>query len=656
MTLPFFKSSSAPASWPAPDARHWLYAGGSGYGKSYAMLVDCQASLQDRDRGVHVIDIEDELTPKLIDYLAQHTPWRRVHLLDPNSRTHAFTLPLLRVADPRDLQACNDVARRALAVLGQVANFGADEYGPRTTKLLFLALFALARSARPLAALPELLASSPTARTLLAHELPYQFQQDALLSLNQLPARARIDYTDAPVSRLIAILSSPVNRRLFGSTHTVDLARVVANREVVLLPLGSLEHVDAVLIGSAYYSILHHAALHEPLDSAAPTDIYIDEVANFLTPDLSRGFDRLRKRKKFLRVACQRFSQFQKPDDPAGNVLSAVLTNCRRKTLFGGLPPPDAELLARMFFTGHLDLDTVWKEASRRPVVTGQRKVTLASHANAEHRNEQEAKTTSDSYSKSSMRALADTSTNAWGLNDSNGTGLGYAALPDGGIITPPTPLSQSLTTNSGRSRSFSGSASRGRVAAQQAARAHAEALTRATARGRSHVTGSSEAFMSEFSLLETESFSLEEKVHALVGAVINLQPRDVLIKVDGNPPYCIRTPDLIEPFKTAPHRDTVLALFQQKLARSPYLRSLELVDAEIAAAIADLVNQPDPVEPDFAAPIPNAPENVPDERGDAEGYAERWWQRHPNASDVLQPSGGLRVIKGGRNVENSDD
>jgi hypothetical protein len=620
------------------------------------MLLDCQASLQDPDRGVQVIDIEDELTPKLIDYLAQHTPWRRVHLLDPTSGTHAFTLPLLRVADPRDLQACNDVARRALAVLGQVANFG-DEYGPRTTKLLFLNLFALARSAHPLAALPELLSSSPTARTLMAEELPYQFQQDALLSLNDLPARARIDYTDAPISRLIAILSSPVNRRVFGAAHTVDIERIVANREVVLLPLGSLEHADAVLIGSAYYSLLHHAALHEPLGSATPADIYIDEVSNFLTPDLSRGFDRLRKRRKFLRVACQRFAQFQKPDDPAGNVLSSILTNCRRKTLFGGLPPQDAELLARMFFTGHLELDTVWKNASRRPLVTGQRKVTLASRADAEHHSEQQAKSSSDSYSRSSMRALADTSTTTWGMNDSTGTGLAYAALPDGGIITPPTALSQSLTTNSNRSRSLTGGSSRGRVAAQQAARAHAEAITHATAHGRSHVSGSSETFISEFSLLETESFSLEEKVHAVVGAVINLQPREVLIKIDGNPPYRMRTPDVLEPFKTDAHRAAVLGLFHQKLARSPCLRPVALVDAEIAAAISELVNQPDPLEPDFAAPIPNQPENFPDhERGDVDGYADRWWQRHPNAGDVLQPTSPLRVIKGGRDVQNSED
>jgi hypothetical protein len=427
------------------------------------------------------------------------------------------------------------------------------------------------------------------------------------------------------------------------------------------LPLGSLEHADAVLIGSAYYSILHHAGLHEPVESAVAADIYIDEVANFLTPDLSRGFDRLRKRKKFLRVACQRFTQFQKPDDPAGNVLSAVLTNCQRKILFGGLPPADAELLARMLFTGHIELDTVWKEASRRPIVTGQRKVSLTSRADAEHHSYQQAKSSSDSYSTSSMHALADTSSSAWGLNNATGTGLTSAALPDGGIMTPPTALSQSLTTNNTRNRSVSGSTGRNRVAAHQAARAHAEARTHAEAHGRSRVTGTSEAFISEFSLLETESFSLEEKVHALVGAVIHLQPREVLIKVDGNAPYRTRTPDVVEPFKTAQHRATVLALFQQKLLRSPYLRPLELVDAEVAAAVAAIINEPEQSEPDFAAPIPNEPdamhpENLPEpQRGDADGYADRWWQRHPDAGDVLQPTPPLRVIKGGRNVENSE-
>ena len=44
----------------------------------------------------------------------------------------------------------------------------------------------------------------------------------------------------------------------------IDLARVLASREAVILDLSGLEHKDALLIGQSYISLLFHEALQRP--------------------------------------------------------------------------------------------------------------------------------------------------------------------------------------------------------------------------------------------------------------------------------------------------------------------------------------------------------------------------------------------------------
>ena len=602
-------SATSPPGWPAPDARHALWAGASGTGKTQSLIYAARQSLLARpQRGLHVIDPESDICFGLLEFIARHTPHRRVHMLDPRSTSRAFGLPLLHVAD-RDPQGCHDAAIRAVAVLGQVANFNQGEFGPRITKGLQLGCFALARRGLPLVALSELFASRAASRETLADAMPYNFMADAFNAINGLPAKQLIEYTDALVTRMLVIFGSPIIRRIFGQApaRNLDIDQILARGDVVLLPLGGLEHRDAVLVGTAYYSILHHAALKRPLDAATPADVFIDEVSDYLTPDLARGFDRLRKRKVFLRVACQRFAQFTKPDDPGKSTLSAILTNARLKIVMGGMMRDDAELLAHTLFGGHLPLDTIYKPGSKRPVLVGHRKITLSSSALARHEAETHTHGESSSESQSRMHAIADATSTGTGSSLSSGHSSSLSMLPDGSLLSPPTHLSHGDAHNRSRGSSHSHTHSTSHVAAQQSARALARSSSHGRAAGRSEATGTHETMLAELAMLESESYSLAEKEAAAVGLIQSMPPRAALIKIDSGPPvYIARTPDLLPAFRSAAFRDQAMALFMQKLDRDdPALTPIE-ADAEIATALAELT---DPViaEPDFAAgePIP---------------------------------------------------
>ena len=440
---------------PLPDSLHYLYMGRSGSGKTGAMLLAALQKLADRSRSLLVTDPEGELSDYLVAFMgnpANGVSDRPLHVLKPTSPTASFGLGLLDVAS-RDPQSCHEAALRTRSVLEQVVDFGVPEFGPRLSKLVHLGAFGLALTGRPLVALPDLYSSASHLRSVIGEAFPYEFCSAEFRALDVLNARAFIDYRDAVMSRMLPIFASPLMRRVFGqeSARNVDLARIRRNREVAFLDLSGLEHKDSVLIGSSFFSLLYHDAMTTPLDQATPTDCYIDEINDFLTVDVARGFDRLKKRKIYLHIALQRAAQCVKTDDLTNTILSAVLTNTQAKILFGGLVPDDAELMTRLLTTGHIELDTIYKSGSVRPLPVGNDKVTLTSRAEATHHIEQSARAESDTRSEARVRAIAHGTMASWAAMDFSGQALSTNALPDGLAFTTSTPLSQSWGGGGGR-------------------------------------------------------------------------------------------------------------------------------------------------------------------------------------------------------------
>src|SRR5262249_8672524 len=196
-----------------------------------------------------------------------------------------------------------------------------------------LGCFGLALTGRSLADLPELFSlGASRLRQLIADAYPYQFMSAEWRVLDVLEERnlSRFqEYCESIVSRLMPTFGNPRMRRIFGQTHGLDLATILAAREVVLLNLSGLEHKDAVLIGTSYSTPLYHHTLQRPPNRCARACLMIDELFDYLTPDLARGFDRFRKHMMQLVVAIQRLGQLQTqtPDGIDTTALNAILTN-----------------------------------------------------------------------------------------------------------------------------------------------------------------------------------------------------------------------------------------------------------------------------------------------------------------------------------------
>ena len=307
---------------PAPDISaisdsHILVGGASGYGKSFLVIELCRARLHDPRWGLHLIDPDGEVAQFLFEYAANpanQLTWRTLHFLHPASATETFGLALLDVPE-RTPQHCHEAALRTRTIFEQVLSFGTGDYGPRLSKLFQLGCYGLALAGRPLVDLPDLFTlGAARVREVIGETYPYQFMSQEWRSLDVLSERNPtrfLEYTESITSRLMPTFGNPRLRRIFGQTRGIDLARVLAAREAVILDLSGLEHKDAVLIGTSYISLLFHEALKRPPRFAPRAFVAIDEVFDYMTADLARAFDRLRKRNIQLCVAIQRLGQLQ---------------------------------------------------------------------------------------------------------------------------------------------------------------------------------------------------------------------------------------------------------------------------------------------------------------------------------------------------------
>jgi hypothetical protein len=213
----------------------------------------------------------------------------------------------------------------------------------------------------------------------------------------------------------------------------------------------------------------------------------IDEFPQFVSTDIARSLDELRKFGIRLILAHQRFAQLS--DD----LRSAVLTNAKIRAVFGGLTREDAEILARELFTGEVRGDRVkhiTRQTKFRPILT-----------------EREM----NSYSE----ATSDGSSSSDGWSDGSSSGTSQ---------TDET-LTNLLSSSSGWS--------------------NANGSSHSSAHGHSWST----AYVTEHEEFQEETsrqfLSLEEQWEALVARIKNLDRRETLIKIFNRPVLDIATPDL---------------------------------------------------------------------------------------------------------------
>lgn len=678
-----------------PENGHVLLAGASGTGKTKAATAIACQKLRNPATSVFLIDPEGDIASECYAFVANpknHLGWRKVHYLKPASPTDVFALPLLHVSDRNPVE-CHNKALRTLAVFAQFFAADAGDFGVRISKYFYLGCLGLALTGRPLVALPELYNHGARAlREIIADALPYPFLGDAWMALDNLSDRAALEYKDPLISRLQPVYGNPVMRRVFGPQPPLDIAAALRNREAVLLDLSGLEHKDAVLVGKAFFSLIFHEALKREPGRAPHACVMLDEAFDYISPDLARGFDRLRKRNVQLIIAIQRMAQLDKlGDSDSVATLSAVMSGTRTKLIFRLPEPDDADYAARLLFAGHLSLNE-WKPGTERPVVVAYRREIMRSRSigrsEAAHSATSESESVARGFARSRMRSLTEAEgesvTDGYAEATMIGSSYGEAAASSSSLfesagasqtMTPPpqdpplflspqpvvlsvgesvgagSGLTTSSSWSSGESSSHVSGSSHARSTSRSRAISEAEGETtsevRGVARGRmrgiSHGvtegTGESESVVPTIEWLPSQTYSLPEQLHRLSGEIQNLALREVFVKVDNAAPVRTRTATTQPAFATPSFRRLFMPIFhRQAVARSGCLFPVAEVDALIAKHLTELT--PPPLgEPDFTAPEPI---HIAD---DPEGYAQGFLARNPDAV----PRKPFDVIKGGK-------
>jgi hypothetical protein len=153
------------------------------------------------------------------------------------------------------------------------------------------------------------------------------------------------------------LLTSKTLARFFNAEDgSIDLADIINRGKILLVNLApSPDHLSeengrvfGALLLNEFFQVARkrRAALGKSL---VPYYLYLDEFQTFVTLDVANMLDQVRKYKVFAVLAHQRFGQL---DD---DLTDAVLTNCRIKAVFGGLPVEMAKLMAQELFIGELD-------------------------------------------------------------------------------------------------------------------------------------------------------------------------------------------------------------------------------------------------------------------------------------------------------------
>ena len=158
-------------------------------------------------------------------------------------------------------------------------------------------------------------------------------------------------------NRMFRLLTSKALMRFLGVKHqSIDLLDAMNQQKVILVNLASSSHLskeNARVFGSLLVNQFFESAKQRKRSTSGkdpqPYNLYLDEFQNFVSIDLCNMLDEVRKFGLFLTLSHQRFGQLNE------EIEDAILTNCKIKTVFGGLRTEDSKRMAEELFIGKID-------------------------------------------------------------------------------------------------------------------------------------------------------------------------------------------------------------------------------------------------------------------------------------------------------------
>ncbi len=363
-----------------PDDRktHMHVIGSSGSGKSKFLEYMIRGDLRNR-QGFCLIDPHGTLYTDVLNFSAHHYLGRDIILLDLSSPTSIIGFNPFQRAEGADVSV--QVDHRITATMHAWGVDNTDQT-PTLERMLRLIYTVMIDQDLGLGQVQHLIDfTAGDVRSYLIERLESPLIQKEWQALQQLRAKDWRDETLSARNRLFRFLTSPALTRFMGLPgRTLDLREIMDQGKVLLVnlaPSDQLSEENARAFGALLINEFFETARRRRRDDRGrdpkPYFLYMDEFQNFVSLDIADMLDQVRKFGLFTILAHQRFGHLDE------NITDAVLTNCRIKAVFGGLPVVSARRMAEELFIGKLDPMKVkaaiyqtkfWPQYSRDKVYT----------------------------------------------------------------------------------------------------------------------------------------------------------------------------------------------------------------------------------------------------------------------------------------------
>jgi hypothetical protein len=502
---------------------HMHVIGSSGSGKSKFMEWMMRGEIRNR-QGFALLDPHGTLYDAVADYCAHHIPNQEVVLLNLSQPDSIINFNPFRKSPNGDVSV--QVDRRISAILHAWDVKNADQT-PTLERMLRLIFTVMLEHNLGLPQIQHLIDfNAGEVREQLIEKLQTPLVQHEWRELQLLKAKEWREETLSAKNRLFRFLTSTALTRFLGlPDRGIDLKQIIDEGKILLVklaPSDDLSEPNSRVFGSLLINEIFETAMRRKKDEKgndpAPYFVYLDEFASFVSVDLANMLDQIRKFGIFLVLAHQRFGQIDE------NIQDAVLTNCKIKAVFGGLPTQSARLMAEELFIGDLD-------AKKIKAAIYQTKF-WAKYARDKVYSKSSSHSESSGYSDGSTDSFATGA--SFGLTSATGTGEMFApsAWFDG--VTNPTGASASAMEGT----SFGNSSMRG------------ESTSHSQSYSESHAESEGEADIPIFipvpfqELSSVQYYTPEEQLIELTAALKEQYGRHAFIKIQNQ-----KTQPMLVPF-----------------------------------------------------------------------------------------------------------
>ncbi len=338
---------------PEEREAHMHVIGSSGSGKSKFLEQMIREDFKN-NQGFCLIDPHGTLYQEVLDYASHKVLKRDIVLLDLSKPEFIIGFNPFRKAEEGDVSVQVDRRIRATMHAWGVENADQTPTLERTLRLIFTTLLELNLSFQEAQYLIDF--NSGELRSRLVQQIASPLIRREWEELEQLRAKDWRSEVLSAKNRLFRLLTSRTLGRFFAShASSIDLGEIIEQGKILLVnlaPSDELSDENGRIFGSLLVNEFFEVARRRraaPGKSLPPYYLYLDEFQTFVGLDIAAMLDQVRKYKLFTVLAHQRFGQL---DD---DLKDAVLTNCRIKAVFGGLPVEAARMMAQELFIGQLD-------------------------------------------------------------------------------------------------------------------------------------------------------------------------------------------------------------------------------------------------------------------------------------------------------------